>query len=175
LVNWHDYLRNNGTMLALRYAALLALVVWVGGLLALGAISAPAIFDVTAWRHTADGRVLAGAIFGETLRRFHLVSYAAGALLLLTLAARAILGPRPRRFAWRAALAMLMLAASLVSGIVVAGQIASVQAAIGGSPSALPADDARRILFGRLHALATGLELIPLVGGLALMYWELKG
>ncbi|HWT45550.1 MAG TPA: DUF4149 domain-containing protein [Vicinamibacterales bacterium] len=162
-------------MLALRYAALLALVVWVGGLLALGAIAAPATFDVTAWRHTADGRVLAGAIFGETLRRFHLVSYAAGGLLLLTLLTRGILGPRPRRFAWRAALATVMLAASLVSGVVVAERIAAVQAEIGGSPSALPADDARRTDFGRLHALATGLEMIPLVGGLVLMYWELKG
>jgi len=162
-------------MLALRYAALLALVVWVGGLLALGAIAAPAIFDVTAWRHTADGRVLAGAIFGETLRRFHLVSYAAGSLLLLTVLARGILVPRPRRFAWRAALATLMLAASLVSGVVVAERIAAVQAQIGGSPSALPADDARRTDFGRLHAFATGLEMIPLVGGLVLMYWELKG
>ncbi len=162
-------------MLALRYAALLALVVWVGGLLALGAIAAPAIFDVTAWRHTPDGRVLAGAIFGETLRRFHFVSYAAGGLLLLTLVTRGVLGPRPRRFAWRAALATFMLAASLVTGIIVAGEIASVQAAIGGSPSALPPADARRIEFGRLHALSTGLELIPIVGGLALIYWELKG
>ena len=32
----------------LRYAAVLTLVVWVGGLLALGAIAAPAIFDVLA-------------------------------------------------------------------------------------------------------------------------------
>ena len=119
--------------------------------------------------------MLAGAIFGETLRRFHLVSYAAGGLLLLTLVARAILGPRPRRFAWRAALATSMLAASLVSGLVVAERIGAVQAEIGGSPSALPETDVRRISFGRLHALATGLEMIPIVGGLALMYWELKG
>jgi hypothetical protein len=41
--------------------------------------------------------------------------------------------------------------------------------------SALPETDQRRIVFGRLHALATGLELIPIVGGLALIYWELKG
>ncbi|HTI38844.1 MAG TPA: DUF4149 domain-containing protein [Vicinamibacterales bacterium] len=162
-------------MLALRYAALLALVVWVGGLLALGAIAAPAIFDVTAWRHTPDGRVLAGAIFGETLRRFHFVSYAAGGLLLLTLVTRAILGPRPRRFAWRAALATLMLAAALVSGIAVTSRIESVQASIGGPVSALSETDARRVAFGRLHALSTGLALVPIVGGLALMYWELKG
>jgi hypothetical protein len=62
-----------------------------------------------------------------------------------------------------------------VSGVVVAERIAAVQAEIGGSPSALPDDDARRTDFGRLHALATGLEMIPLVGGLVLMYWELKG
>ena len=161
-------------MLALRYAALLALVVWVGGLLALGAIAAPSIFDVTAWRHVADGRLLAGAIFGETLRRFHLVAYGAGALLLLTLLTRAILGPRPRRFAWRAALATVMLGATVVSGMYVAGRIEDVQRSIGAAPSSLPATDARRIEFGRLHALSSGLELVPLLGGLALIYWELK-
>ena len=37
-------------MLALRYAGLLALTVWVGGLLVLGVIVAPAIFDVLAAR-----------------------------------------------------------------------------------------------------------------------------
>ena len=37
----------NDRMLLLRYAALLTLVVWVGGLLALGGVAAPAIFDVT--------------------------------------------------------------------------------------------------------------------------------
>jgi hypothetical protein len=119
--------------------------------------------------------VLAGAIFGETLRRFHFVSYGAGGLLLLTLVARGVLGPRPRRFAWRAALATLMLAASLAAGTVVAWRIAAVQHSIDGSVSALPETDQRRIEFGRLHALATGLELIPIVGGLALIYWELKG
>ena len=35
-------------MLALRYAGVLALTLWVGGLLVLGAIAAPSIFDVLA-------------------------------------------------------------------------------------------------------------------------------
>ena len=47
-------------MLALRYAGVLALTVWVGGLLVLGAIAAPSIFDVLALRHVADDRLLAG-------------------------------------------------------------------------------------------------------------------
>jgi uncharacterized membrane protein len=88
-------------MLALRYAGLLAVAVWIGGWLALGAVAFPGIFDVIALRHVQDGRVLSGAIVGEVLRRFHLAVYACGAVVLVSLAARALLGPRPRRFAVR--------------------------------------------------------------------------
>jgi GAF domain-containing protein len=105
----------NERMALLRYVAVLALVIWVGGLVALGAIAAPVAFDVTAARHLPDSRLVAGALFGEMLRRFTLVSYAAGGVLLLTLIARRILGPRPHRFGWRAALAALMLARAAAS------------------------------------------------------------
>jgi hypothetical protein len=161
-------------MLALRYAALLTLVIWIGGLVALGAIAAPAIFDVLSAYQAADGRLLAGAVFGETLRRFHLVTYAAGGLLVLTLVLRRILGPRPKRFGWRLAIALLMLLATVSSGWWISGRIARVQQTIGVAPSRLPADDPRRLEFGRLHAMSTGLQLVPLLGGLALIYWELK-
>lgn len=161
-------------MFALRYAGQLALVLWVGGLLVLGAISAPSTFDVLAIRQVADGRVLAGAIFGETLRRFHLLSYACGAVLLVTMVIRAVMGPRPRRFAVRAAIAFAMLAATLYSGVVVTAQIQQAQAAIGVAPSSLPEADPRRAQFGRLHATSTGLQLIPVLGGLLLLFWELK-
>lgn len=161
-------------MFALRFIALLTLVVWVGGLLALGTIAAPSLFDVLAITQPDGGRMLAGALFGEILRRFHMVSYAAGALLLGTLILRRVLGPAPRRFAWRAGFATVMLAASVYSGIVVAGRIAQIQASIGAAPSTLPEGDARRIEFGRLHGLSTALELVPLLGGLMLIYWEIK-
>jgi hypothetical protein len=160
-------------MLTLRYAALLMLVIWVGGLLALGAIAAPSIFDVLATQPDS-GRLLAGALFGEILRRFHLVSYATGALLLGTLLLRRVLGPAPRRFAWRAGIATVMLSATAYSGLVVAGHIARIQAEIGAAPSSLPAGDARRVEFGQLHGVSTALQLIPLLGGLMLMYWEIK-
>ena len=161
-------------MLLLRFAAVLTLVVWVGGLLVLGGVVAPAIFDVTAARHVSDGRLLAGALFGEILHRFDLVSYVAGTVLLLTLAIRGILGPRPRRFAWRAALGLVMLATSLYSGLVVSRRIHQLQADIGVAPSSLAADDPRRLEFGRLHGLSTALELVPLLGGLTLIFWEIK-
>lgn len=164
----------NGGMLALRYVAVLAIVIWVGGLIALGGIAAPVTFAVIGSQQIADGRLLAGATFGEMLRRFTVVSLAAGGILLGTLVVRAILGPRPRRFAWRAALAILMLATNAYAGIVVAGRIRDVQQTMTVAPSSLPADDPRRIEFGRLHGLSTSLQLVPLLGGLVLIGWELR-
>jgi hypothetical protein len=67
-----------------------------------------------------------------------------------------------------------MTAASLYAGIVVAGRIAALQSTMTVAPSSLPATDPRRVEFGRLHGLSSGLQLVPLVGGLALMFWELK-
>jgi hypothetical protein len=162
-------------MVALRYTAVVALVVWIGGLVALGAIAAPAAFDVLQARVPDGGRLLAGAVFGETLNRFTVVEYVCGVLLLLTLVARVILGPRPRRFAWRMVFAVLMLAATLASGLVVTPKIEGLQRSIGVAPSSLPEEDERRIAFGRLHGISTSLQVVPLLGGLALLYWELKG
>lgn len=161
-------------MLVLRYAALLALVVWVGGLVALGGIAAPSIFDVVAARQIADGRLLSGALFGEMLRRFTTASYVCGGVLLLSLILRRILGPRPHRFAWRAAIAALMLAATAYASISVASRITKLQREAGVAPSSLPEGDPRRIEFGRLHGISTALQLVPLLGGLILVFWEIK-
>jgi uncharacterized membrane protein len=161
-------------MFLLRYVALLALVVWVGGLVALGAIAAPAMFEVMAARQIADGRLLAGALFGEILHRFFVTSCAAAGVIFLSLMLRRILGPKPRRFGWRAGILILMVASAVYAGVVVAGRIAALQSSIKVAPSSLPASDPRRIEFGRLHAISTSLQIVPLVGGLFLLYWEMK-
>jgi hypothetical protein len=160
-------------MLALRYAAVLALAIWIGGLIVLAAFAAPAAFDVLGARG-ADGRALAGAVFGETLRRFHLAAYLCGAVLVGSLAARAVLGPRPRRFALRILVSVVMAGALLWTGLVLTPQIVAAQRTIGVSLSSLPEGDPRRVEFGRLHRLATSLELVPVLGGLVLLFFELK-
>lgn len=161
-------------MLALRFAGLLAVAVWFGGLLALGAVAAPAVFDATAARQIAEPRALAGALVGEILRRFHLVTYVCAGVILATLALRAVLGPRPRYFRTRMTVASGMLAAALYSGLWLTGQIERLRQEIAVSPSSLREDDPRRVEFGRLHARSTAVQLVPLIGSLVLLISELK-
>jgi hypothetical protein len=161
-------------MRALRFAALLSIVVWVGGLIALGAIAAPAVFDVVAARQVPDGRLVSGAIFGEILNRFHRVAYACGVVLPVSLITRAVLGPRPRRFALRLAIAVLMLGATAYSGLVLTPRIEALQRSVGIAPSSLPEGDPRRVEFGRLHGMSSGIELVPVLGGLLLLVFEMR-
>jgi hypothetical protein len=172
-----NFLRNgnyNARMLALRYVYILALVVWLGGMVILGALVAPLTFDVLQMRVPDGGRELAGAVFGATIAAFHCVAYGAGALLLLTLGMMRILGPRPAAFGIRAAIVVVMLAIAAYSGFVVLERIDALQAAAGGLASALPASDGRRIEFDRLHLLSTRLMMLNLAGALVLLYWEAK-
>src|SRR5689334_3415031 len=131
-------------MLALRYAAVLALAFWTGGLLVVGALAAPAVFEVLGARG-AEGRMLAGAVVGDMLQRFNLFASACAAIVLLSLAVRGVLGPRPRRFAYRVAGLAIMTVAAVYAGAILTPRIGALQHSIGSAPSALAADDPRRV------------------------------
>ena len=161
-------------MLALRYVYLLTLVVWFGGMITLGTVVAPVTFQVLQAADPAAGRELAGNVFGSIFARFHYVAYAAGTLLLVTLTAMRLLGPRPQAFGMRAVIIAGMLAVSLYSGVIVLQRIDAVQRASGGLPSQLPANDPRRVRFDELHQLSTRLWLLNVVAGFALLYWEAR-
>ena len=161
-------------MLALRYVYVLALVVWLGGMVVLGAIVAPTTFQVLQASEPADGRALAGELFGAIIARFHYVAYGAGLALLVSLAAMAVLGPRPRQFAVRTVIIMAMLGIAIYSGVVVLGQIDQIQLQVGTLPSRLPATDVRRIAFDGLHQLATRLMMVNMAAALVLLYWETR-
>ncbi len=164
----------NAQMLTLRYTYVLALVVWLGGMVILGALVAPTTFQVLQSIEPSTGRALAGEVFGVTIARFHYVSYAAGGLLLVSLTAMALLGPRPAGYAARSALIACMLAVALYSGLVVLNRIEAIQQDVDGLTSDLPAGDARRIRFDQLHMLSERLMMLNMAGALALLYWEAK-
>jgi hypothetical protein len=161
-------------MFALRYVYVLALVVWLGGMVVLGAVVAPTTFQVLQASAPVTGRALAGELFGDILARFHYVAYGAGATLLVTLGIMAVLGPRPPAFAVRVLLVAVMLGIALYSGVVVLGAVDAIQLEIGGLASQLPPDDARRIRFDQLHQLSTRLMMTNAVAALALLYWEAR-
>jgi hypothetical protein len=83
-------------VIALRYVYVLALSIWFGGIIVIGVVATP-VSDVV-------------------LHRFFLVSYVAGGLLLVSLFAMALLGPRPSWFAARLLVAVLMVALTIYAG-----------------------------------------------------------
>jgi hypothetical protein len=121
-------------MVLLRYVSLVSLGLWIGGLVALGGIATPSLFEIL----------------------------------------RAALGPRPPRFAIRAWAAVLMLGATMAVGFYIAPRIEAIRDHVKGPVAALPETDPRRVEFARLHGLSTGLLLVPVVGGLGLLWLEMK-
>jgi hypothetical protein len=83
-------------VIALRYVYVLALSVWFGGIIIIGGIAAP--------------------VSDQVLHRFLLLSYVAGGLLLVSLFAMALLGPRPSAFAARFTVAVAMCAVTIYTG-----------------------------------------------------------
>ena len=161
-------------MSLVRFASLLILVMWIGGLATLGFVGAPAIFDLLEARDPAAGRTLAAAVFGAILARFHRVSWVLGALLLGVLGMRAVLGPRPRRFGLRMWTTGAMLGMSLAAGLWIAPRIETLRASTSGPIASLPDGDATKIEFGRLHGASTALMLFTLAAGAGLVWLEMK-
>ncbi len=86
----------------------------------------------------------------------------------------ALLGPRPRGLAARAALVAAMLAVALYSGAIVLRNADGIRREVGGQPSRLAATDARRVRFDELHVLSTRLMMVNVIGALALLFWEAR-
>ena len=40
---------------------------------------------------------------------------------------------------------------------------------------ACPQDDPRRVEFGRLHGLSASVQMVPILGGLLLLFFEMQG
>jgi len=123
--------------------ALLAIAVWLGGLLALGAIAAPVVFSMVPPPTAADAMTV-------VFRRFDLVAMTCSAVVLLSEALRAVRRtPFAPRDVARAAASVLAAAASVVQGMRVSPRIAELHAA--GVSRGL---GAKGMELARLHDLA---------------------
>jgi hypothetical protein len=162
------------SVLLLRFASLLVLALWVGGLVALGSVAAPTIFAVLELHDPLAGSTLAGDLFGQIFQRFQHLTWILGGLLLALLGARAALGPRPRLLGLRMWTVTGMLAVSVASGLILAPRIDAIRRDTAGTLASLPATDPRKVEFGWLHGVSTALMLLTLGAGLGLIGCEAR-
>ena len=161
-------------MVFLRYLYVVALVLWVGGLVSAGAIVAPSVFGVLQGWTESQGRVLAGQVFGEVLLRLTWLSYAMAFIMFVTLTLHRLLGARPLKYGIRVGIMTLMLLLMMAMGFYIIPEVNAIQAQVGGPVSQLAETDLRRIEFDRLHGLSNILFSITALGGLALCWWEAR-
>lgn len=161
-------------MALLRYLYVLALCLWLGGMVVAGGVAAPSIFGVLQAWDPVEGRVLAGRVFGEVLQRVYWLGYGCAAVMFVTLTLHRLLGARPLKYGVRASILALMLAFTLAADYQVTPQIETIQARVSGPVSMLPAGDPVREEFDRLHGLANLLLGLTVAGGLALAFWEAR-
>lgn len=149
---------------ALKFVSALALSLWLGAMLFFGAGVAPVVF------RTLPTPVLAGNVVNGVLANLHGVAYAAAAVLLVTLALRAMLGHR-RLMAAKAGVVLVMLGIALYSGLQVSAPLAEIRARVG-HVSALPDGDPTRERFNMLHQLSVRLMGANILLALALLAME---
>lgn len=134
-------------MIVLRYLYLLALVAWLGGMLALAGLAVPSTFAVLEQSGAPGGRLLADAVVEHIARKFQVAAYSCGIVMLATLVGRRLLGPRPVHFGARLATVAGMCVVAVYSGLDLPNQI------------------------GRRP---TTLMIVSMIGGLSLLYWEAR-
>ena len=108
-----------------------------------GALVAPSVFGVLQAWNAAEGRVLAGQVFGEVLLRLTWLSYAMGAVMFVTLTLHRLLGARPLKYGVRVGIMGVMLVMMLAMGFYIIPQVNAIQAQVSGPVSALADDGCR--------------------------------
>jgi hypothetical protein len=158
-------------MSLLRFASMLVLALWIGGLAVLAA-AGPYVFEVLEARDPVNGRAMAGFVFGELVTRFQHWSWALAGGLLLLLGLRAFIGPRPRRFAIRTWTIAALLALSVAVGLYVTPRVEQIRNEANGRVTTLAESDPRRVEFATLHRLSILLMLLTLAAGVGLIFAE---
>ncbi|TAK16088.1 MAG: DUF4149 domain-containing protein [Acidobacteria bacterium] len=156
----------------MRFISLLLTSMWIGGLLALGYVAAPAAFDVMKAHDPANGRALAGELFGVMLLRSQHWLIGFGAVQAVLLNVRAALGPRPRQYKAQLAIVLLMIAVTGYAAFVIAPKIEAIRVAAHGPIAALADDNPVKAQFGRLHGWSNGLMALTLVGAVSLFWLD---
>jgi uncharacterized membrane protein len=148
----------------LRYLMLLSLIFWLGGLIFLAFVVAPAAFSVLPTRH------LAGNVVARSINGLHWIGLLAGVVYLFSsvLYTRAMSGSF-RVLTARNVIIVFMLALTLISQFGIIPRMDTLRASIGEIDS-VPADNPPRMQFDALHVWSTRVEGGVLLLGLVAAY-----
>jgi uncharacterized membrane protein len=153
-------------MAFLRFLMLLALVVWIGGLIFFAFVVAPTVFapGLLPTRH------LAGEIVGRSLGALHWMGIASGIVFLVASAIynRVTLGSA-RPLAGRHLLIVLMLLLTLISQFAISPRMHAIRAEVGVIDNVSP-DSPVRMEFDRLHVWSEKFEETVFLLGLVALF-----
>jgi putative copper export protein len=153
-------------MAFLRFLMLLALVVWVGGLIFFAFVVAPTVFapGLLPTRH------MAGEIVGRSLGALHCVGIISGIVFLIASATYSrMTSGHARLLAGRHVLIALMLTLTLISQFAISPKMHALRAEAGVIDD-LPLDNRVRMEFDRLHVWSEKFEEGIFLLGLAALF-----
>jgi len=152
-------------MQVLRFLMLLALVVWIGGIVFVFFVVAPAAFSGLLPTHD-----LAGRMVGHCLNALHWMGIVSGVIYLLAslLYSRFTKG-FARPFAARNVVIALMIILTAISLFAITPKMDALKSEMGIIDN-VPQSDSRRMEFNRLHGWSMGLESAVLLLGLGTVF-----
>ncbi|MFZ0515683.1 MAG: DUF4149 domain-containing protein [Acidobacteriaceae bacterium] len=155
----------------LRTLILLAIVVWVGGLLFFGAVVAPVAFEslLPMFPDQAVGLHVAGTMVRDSLTHLHHIGLFCGTALLLLFIIERITRATRRSIGPPILLTAVMMGLTAYSQFSVIPRMETLRIQAGAAMADQRSTNPARLDFNRLHKLSTSLEGIVLLCGLGLL------
>ncbi len=155
----------------LRTLILLALVVWVGGLLFFGAVVAPVAFEslMPMFPDPAVGIHVAGTLVRDSLTHLHHIGLFCGAALLLLYVVERITRATRRSIGPPMVLTVVMMGLTAYSQFSIIPRMEMLRLKAGAAMADFGSTNPARVDFNRLHNLSTSLEGIVLLCGVGLI------
>ena len=145
----------------LRYALLLAVVVWIGGIVFFSFLASPSVFKVLP-------RELAGRVVGDIFPKYHVLGYISCAVALGCILGLRQLGAT-KAVGTAALIIALMGTVQITMGMVIGPQVTTARDAAKAAAVGSEKDQLEK-KFRRLHAVSMVFNLLLLILGLVLLY-----
>jgi uncharacterized membrane protein len=148
----------------LRYLMLLALIVWIGGLIFFSFVLAPTVFAVLPTHQ------LAGNVVSRSITALHWMGIISGLIFLIcSMIYSRLSSGEAHPFATSHVLVYFMLAITAISQFKLLPKMDALRTSMG-EIDKVPLTDPARVLFDSLHVWSTRLEVGVFVLGLILVY-----